>query len=527
MGSDVYIVGGASTRFTYRPEMEFEEMAYEAVNNALKMTGIPIDKIDSFGLASMVPGGFGKKSGEISIEIAEKVGLNLHNCEIISPVEVTSSSGGEALSRAYNHIAHHPNMEYSLVLGCELMGEDKETIKETLLSAVGKRERKFLRMLDEGDLLMSPLVDWFGLGEGGLSKHILSRISVGKYKRGKNWPEAQYHEDEVDFSKYRKTDRITQLFKIYDVVPTSNGACAILLSKHPPEKPLNDRIVRIRGTGQGVASPSVSDRKGPVDYFQSIRLSYKRACKNAGVSLEYLRKTVAEDFAIIHDAFPSIEIAFLKELGFDKREIVNLLISGKTNPYGGLKVCGHAIGASGVLQAVQAWKKLCEDKGYKRSFTTSVGGPLTNIHTSILEAMDADGEFPQLSEEEMYIENDFLSYLQPDSGYEKILKELNDERGMVIANTMVKDTAYGDVHVNLVQLGPEDRKEIAFSKSKIDLGRYVDIEPFKGEEGIYRVKNLYRRDLKRIITDSQGSLKRLQERGGIKKAAKRAFKESL
>lgn len=515
---NIYIIGGVSNKFTYRPAKGkgFKEMAYEVANDVLKNTGISPYEIDSFGLASMVPGGFGTEGGEIAIGIANEIGLK--NCRKIRTIKETSSTGGEALSEACEDIAYNPRIKNSLIIGCELMGDDKEIIKKTLSSAVGERERNLsFEMMHEGDLLMGSLEDWFGLDESAFSKYILSRIAVGKYGRGKEWEKAQYHEKKIDFKDYKKSESVTNRFKMLDVVPTSNGASAIILSKNIPEKPPNNRIVRIRGIGQGTAPPSVSDRKGPVYYFQAIRQSYKYACEDACVSLEYLKDILKDDFAILHDAFPSIEIAFLKELDFDKNDIVKLLVSGKTNPCGGLKVWGHAIGASGVLQAALASELLYNVKKYKRSLITSVGGPLTNVYTSILEAGDAKGNFPELLEKERYNEDKFAKYLQPDGEYEKILQSLSEKKGIVIGNTEVKGK-----HFNLVQLGPEDRKELAYSRNKIDLGRFVDIEP--SEEGLYRVKAIYRRSPAKIILKS---LSRFPETRKIKKEAKMAFKQSI
>lgn len=508
---DVYIIGGASTKFTYRPVEGFEKMAYNVMDDILEKTKIYPGEIDDFRLASMVPGGFGTESGEITSEIANK--KRLINCRKIRPVEATSSTGGEALSDAYEAVAYNPKIKNSLVVGCELMGYDKEILRKILSGAVGKRERELsFEMMHEGDLLMSPLVEWFGLSDSALSKHVLSRIAIKKQDR-EDWEGAQFEGDRISFRDYKKCKSVTKRLKLYDVVPTSNGACAILLSKYPPKTLPNGRIVRIRGSGQGTDRGSVSDREGPIDYFRSIRLSYKYACEDAGVSLEYLKKTLEDNFAFIHDAFPSIEIAFLKELGFDKDEIVKLIISGKTNPYGGLKKCGHAIGASGILQAIQAYKKFCDGKG-NRSFTTSVGGPLTNVYTTILEARDIDGEFPKLSNKEIYNEARFKKYLKSDGEYKKILESLTAEKGKVIANTMVNDN-----HVNLVQLGPTDIKELAYSAKEIDLNTFVDIEL---DEGVHKVTAVYRR-----LPHIRGSLRRFSERQRIKREAKNAFEEPV
>ncbi|MDP2974441.1 MAG: hypothetical protein Q8N60_05290, partial [Candidatus Diapherotrites archaeon] len=95
------------------------------------------------------------------------------------------------------------------------------------------------------------------------------------------------------------------------------------------------------------------------------------------------------DFAEVHDCFTIAEILAIEDLGFFKKgEGGKATEQGKTalnaektiNPSGGLKAKGHAVGATGIAQAVEACIQLLgkaegrQVKGAKIGLTHNVGG---------------------------------------------------------------------------------------------------------------------------------------------------------
>ncbi len=87
------------------------------------------------------------------------------------------------------------------------------------------------------------------------------------------------------------------------------------------------------------------------------------------------------DFAEVHDCFTIAEICAIEDLGFFPKgtggpvtEDGITAIDGDlpVNPSGGLKACGHPVGATGIKQAVEVATQLRGDAG-KRQVAGEVG----------------------------------------------------------------------------------------------------------------------------------------------------------
>ncbi len=88
---------------------------------------------------------------------------------------------------------------------------------------------------------------------------------------------------------------------------------------------------------------------------RSVRQALHSLCRVTGTNLDFLRASV---FAVIHDAFLSIEMAFLGALGLASHDAVQRAMTFWPNPYGGLTAFGHALGASGLVQIAKAFHAL-------------------------------------------------------------------------------------------------------------------------------------------------------------------------
>jgi len=87
------------------------------------------------------------------------------------------------------------------------------------------------------------------------------------------------------------------------------------------------------------------------------------------------------DFVEVHDCFTIAEICAIEDLGFfEKGTGGKVTEDGVTaldgdlpvNPSGGLKACGHPVGATGIKQVVEIAQQLRGDAG-KRQVTGEVG----------------------------------------------------------------------------------------------------------------------------------------------------------
>ena len=95
------------------------------------------------------------------------------------------------------------------------------------------------------------------------------------------------------------------------------------------------------------------------------------------------------DVAEVHDCFTIAEILAMEDLGFCKKGDGGKFVSSgiteigakkPTNTSGGLKACGHPVGATGIKQIIEITKQLKGEagkrqvKGAKIGLTHNVGG---------------------------------------------------------------------------------------------------------------------------------------------------------
>ena len=135
-----------------------------------------------------------------------------------------------------------------------------------------------------------------------------------------------------------------------------------------------DTPIKVLGSGQASSTIALHDRKD-ISTLDATVAAGNRAFKMAGIE----RKDIG--FVEVHDCFTIAEICAIEDLGFCKKgEAGRLTEEGQTaiggkipvNPSGGLKACGHPVGATGIKQVYETVKQLRGDaKG--RQVDTDIG----------------------------------------------------------------------------------------------------------------------------------------------------------
>ncbi len=471
--------------------------------------------VDALYVGAM--GGFGPEEfvGLLPLRIGSE--LKLRHADILPMMAGTSEAGAWALRQAFDGLRR--DREYSTVL--VIAGEQMNPIAGTEVGKAGLLQERIdrnavisqvidptdarygLNMLRLGDLFMDMLAGRLGVAEHDLHHVLLPWLALEKYRRVARYPMGHFHKSPVsDYEGYRRRPPVASHFNLHDVCPTSTGAVALVLSRLPPE---TGPTVRIRGMGQGYVPASPSDRHGDLGASRAIREALVRACEGADCGIETL---LDADFAIIHDAFPSIEVFFLNELcGGDLPQILDRLLSGWSNPFGGLKACGHALGASGLLQIAKAYQRFTADAryivdpepfpGHHHCFTTSVGAALTNVIVSVLSATPEGETEASLVEDRGDAERQrdaFRVRTWDTRRYYDSVGPVREGEGIVLGSTRYRHMpSFGDAdnpllasvrepYVHLVQLdeGLEPEKAVAFSRSSIPQGTVVALRMVDG-----------------------------------------------
>lgn len=253
-----------------------------------------------------------------------------------------------------------------------------------------------LDMLAVGDLMMDVFRRNLGLKRDELEE-FLARLAQRKLQTGARYPAG------IQSGKpYKRNARRTPYFDAGDIAVPCCGAAATIITS---DEALVEQIAasaskrfrappvtEVLGVGEGSSNANLLHRKSPLLFATAAREALADTADDARLPLSAFHSCA---FGVAHDAFPSIELAFLLGLGFSWERSAERMAEGWSNPFGGLLSFGHAVGASGLVQVNKAHHLFCgderyiaDDQGPRRqgfrgdgalAFTTSVGGPLSHI----------------------------------------------------------------------------------------------------------------------------------------------------
>ncbi|MEU0538519.1 thiolase family protein [Nocardia sp. NPDC005978] len=229
------------------------------------------------------------------------------------------------------------------------------------------------------------------LHESPATREHLAMVAVKNHRHGARNPKARLR-FEITMDQALNAPIVADPFGVYDCVPQSDGAAALLLAAEDVVDRYTNRPVWIRGVGLGLDSVMHQHKRDMTTFPATVRAA-QHAYAMAGV-------TPAEiDVAEVHDFFTGIELISYEDLGFaPKLEGYRLVESGATtlggslpvNPSGGLKTKGHPPGATGIAQCVELFEQLrgtavnqVENPRY--ALAHNIGGPTAVAAVTILE----------------------------------------------------------------------------------------------------------------------------------------------
>ena len=439
------------------PETTLFTLMHRAGSRALRATDLDAqlrDKVDYLLVTTMPSirdGGsdlvLPKEPMNLTSELKRGLSLGLQ-CQ--PRFEIGSSDAGAALTASALHLLRGlPKPATAVVIAGQVMSGGLDAI-ETIAQVVDKEERKLgLRMIPVGDMLLDSL--WWAASCAGSDTPRTLRFPAHDGSPGFHTiRDATGLADEITHHKLAlgdeylagQRDSTTPIARDPmarwmckgHMASASVGACAVVLTTDEElvrawvARGKHNRIVRILAVGEGDDNAAIRDRKEPLLFAKSIR----QALAALRIGYSDLQSCA---FAVLHDAFPSIEMAFLLGLGFTPLEAVERAVSYWPNPYGGLTTFGHALAASGLVQIAKAFQIFTRPDAYLprgatstrhpdytrtsapvHCLTTSVGGPLTHIVATWLESCPVDPELGILPPSRMLAERQ-LAWLDVPTGY--------------------------------------------------------------------------------------------------------------
>jgi acetyl-CoA C-acetyltransferase len=365
----VAIVSMGCTRFAEHFDKSADELAVDAVTEALDGAGLTEDDVDAFWLGTYT-------SGISGLALARPLRLV---GKPVTRVENMCATGSEAL-RAAVHAVACGAVDVALAVGVEKL---KDTGYAGLISP--KTQDDGTRVNTSAPANFSLLAPAYKNRYGVTAEDFRAAMTHVAWKNHANGalnPLAQFRK-EVPKEAIERSPAVAGELGVLDCSGVADGASAAIVTRAEDAHRYTDAPLYIKalslvtGDGSGAADPRY-------DYttFPEVVECAQRAYAQAGITDPRAELALAE----VHDCFTPTELVLMEDLGFSARgmawrdELDGVYDRGgdlPVNPDGGLKSFGHPVGASGLRMIYECWLQLREQAGPRQVGTAHRGLALT------------------------------------------------------------------------------------------------------------------------------------------------------
>ena len=383
---NIYITGAATTKFGELWGVSPRALAREAVDSALHDAKLQTSDIDALFVGNMLSGMLGGQE-HIGAFFAEELGLSVPAFKI----EGACASGGLALHNAVNSVLSG-QYKTVVVLGVEKMTDHKPEDVATALMGAGREGERLAGATFPG---LYALLARVHMATFGTTEEQLAAVAVKNHYHASLNPNAQFHTP-ITIAQVMKSSCVADPLKLLDCSPISDGAAALIIT--------SDKRQAGRKPVEIIASVTATDSLGLAQRESLLEL---KSTKKAGQKAYALSRLTPQDVDVaeVHDCFTIAEILAMEDLGFYKKGKAAIAIAngettlGKSrhlvvNPSGGLKGCGHPVGATGVKQVVELVDQLKGRAGRRQcggarvGLAHNVGGSGATATVHILKTYD-------------------------------------------------------------------------------------------------------------------------------------------
>lgn len=377
------VIGTGLTKFGELWEKSLKDLLAEAQIKALEESNISNKDIDAIFTGNMCGGEFAGQE-HIGAIASENINVNVPSLR----VEGACASGSIAIRQGLQAI-ESGQAEIVMVNGVEKMTDvSTEQVTTGLMGAGSEEWEEFQGATFPG--LYALMANAY-MHEFNLSRETLASVSVKNHKHGLLNPIAQFRR-EITIEQVIDSPMVANPLTLLDCSPISDGASSLILAKPEIARKYIDDPVYIVGSGQ--ASDTLALHSRELTEIKATRIAAESAFKQAGITINDVNVTE------VHDCFSIAEILAVEGLGFAKKgEAGRLFDESQTyfdskfpvNTSGGLKSCGHPVGATGLKQAVEIVHQL-QNRADKRQvqnagigLTHNVGGSGATVVVNVFK----------------------------------------------------------------------------------------------------------------------------------------------
>lgn len=373
----IHVLGGGQTRFGELWEKSLQQLIEEAVYNALENSGVISTDIDYVVIGNMVSG-----------ETAAQAHLGTFASSLLPHrppalrVEAACASGGLAVHTACA-LLESGRAQTILVVGAEKLTDvSGDMVTRALMHAADSEKDTPAGLTFPGIFALTAQAY---MHRYNLKREQLSLVSAASHRAAIQNPFAQFRR-EIPAASISKSPLVADPLRLLDCSPISDGAAALVLSTKKTSG------VRIAASQISSDYLSLADRES-ITSFLSTKKAFAAALKESNWDKQDI------DVLECHDCFSIASLIHLEDMGYCRPgEAVRIFEQGDTdvdgtlpmNCSGGLKACGHPIGATGVKQVLDIWKQLSgkapnQVQNAKRGLAHNLGGVGATCTLHLLE----------------------------------------------------------------------------------------------------------------------------------------------
>ncbi len=345
----VAIIGVGLTRCSsWRREVAYPELTYEATSAALQDAGITAPDVDAVVYGSMDPFDGVNAPEKWNVDACAAAGM------LGKPylkISTGGTTGGSTALAGYYHVASGL-YDVVLAVASQRVGETLEA-QLVLNTAV---DPVFERGFGAGAITVAAIQACSHMHAYDTTEEDLARVAVRNRENALNNPYAHLRL-KWSVQDAMAAPMLSWPLTLADCCPSSDGACAIVFASEEHARKLAQHPAWVRGAGQITDSYFMGDRPWGEDW-DNLSMLARRVYRLAKIDDPMREFDVAE----LYNAFSIQEILEYEALGFcEKGKGAELVRQGVTTMDGRLPVCPsggvlstNPIGASGLIRVAEA-----------------------------------------------------------------------------------------------------------------------------------------------------------------------------
>lgn len=363
---NVAVLGVVTSPFGELFALSAKDLAKQVIADALELSGYKPSDIDAIFVGNMLSGMLDGQAN-VGAFFADALGMAVPAVR----VEGACASGGLAVNMAIQSIVSK-QYEKVLVLGVEKMTDKKPNEVNAALMAAGSEEERQAGVSFAG---LYALIAQAYMLQYNVTEEEISSIAVKNHLHGLLNEKAQFKK-QITVEQILRGTKIADPLRLLHCSPISDGAAAIVLTSSEIAKKQHKKPIFFAASEIASDTLALHNRK-TFTSLAAVKKAAGNAYKKAGITQKEI------DVAEIHDCFTIAEAIAVEDLGFSKPgEGAKDIAKGKyalsqdkvvVNPSGGLKACGHPVGATGVKQIAEVVTQLRGEAGKRQVANAKIG----------------------------------------------------------------------------------------------------------------------------------------------------------